>query len=120
MNCDAIQVISRPETTLAAVGAALELLQPSGLVSVLAYTGHPGVWGMLPPGSCCYAAGTVVTAQHIVALDCPTWPKSALLFIVWESDAAVHWVLQMFTAHALCMSNCGCTAPESESSTGKA
>lgn len=68
MKCDAIQVISRPETTLAAVGAALELLQPSGLVSVLAYTGHPGAWGMLPPGSCCYAAGTAVTAQHVVHL----------------------------------------------------
>ena len=68
MKCDAIQVISRPETTLAAVGAALELLQPSGLVSVLAYTGHPGVWGMLPLGSCCYAAGIVITVQHIVHL----------------------------------------------------
>ena len=36
------QVISRPSTTRAAIEAALDLLQPSGLVSVLCYTGHPG------------------------------------------------------------------------------
>ncbi|CAL5222665.1 g5062 [Coccomyxa viridis] len=36
------EVISRPSTTREAVEAALDLLQPSGLVSVLCYTGHPG------------------------------------------------------------------------------
>ncbi|MGE4470393.1 MAG: class I SAM-dependent methyltransferase [Desulfovibrio sp.] len=35
-------VITRPETTCAAIQAALDLLAPGGLVSLVLYTGHPG------------------------------------------------------------------------------
>jgi predicted methyltransferase len=34
--------ITRPETTLQALNAALQLLRPGGLISVVAYPGHPG------------------------------------------------------------------------------
>lgn len=36
------ELITKPGTTIAAIQAALDIVQPSGLVSVLAYTGHPG------------------------------------------------------------------------------
>lgn len=36
------KVITRPETTLKAVQAALNLLAPGGVVSIIVYTGHPG------------------------------------------------------------------------------
>ena len=35
-------IITRPGTSVAAVQAALDIVRPDGLVSVLAYTGHPG------------------------------------------------------------------------------
>jgi SAM-dependent methyltransferase len=35
-------VATRPETTLAALGAALRVLGPGGVVSVVCYTGHAG------------------------------------------------------------------------------
>ncbi len=35
-------VITRPETTLAALGAAVEMLEPGGIVTVVLYTGHEG------------------------------------------------------------------------------
>lgn len=35
-------VISRPATTVAAVEAAMRILVPRGIISVLAYVGHPG------------------------------------------------------------------------------
>jgi predicted methyltransferase len=34
--------ITRPETTIAALEAALEMLAPGGLITIVAYTGHPG------------------------------------------------------------------------------
>ncbi len=36
------QIITRPQTTLAALEAARTLLAPGGGISVLCYTGHPG------------------------------------------------------------------------------
>lgn len=36
------RLTTRPETTLAGLVAALELLSPRGCLSVVAYTGHPG------------------------------------------------------------------------------
>ena len=36
------EIITRPGTSVAAVQAALDIVRPDGLVSVLAYTGHPG------------------------------------------------------------------------------
>jgi len=36
------QVITHSKTTLTALGAALGLLQPDGIVSLIAYIGHPG------------------------------------------------------------------------------
>lgn len=36
------QIVTGPETTLAAVRAALNMLSPRGRVSVVVYTGHPG------------------------------------------------------------------------------
>jgi len=35
-------IITRPETTRAALESALELLEKGGIISVVAYTGHPG------------------------------------------------------------------------------
>jgi predicted methyltransferase len=35
-------VVTRPETTLAALDASRELLDPGGVISVVCYTGHPG------------------------------------------------------------------------------
>lgn len=34
--------ITRPETTLPALNAAVQLLRPGGLITVVAYPGHPG------------------------------------------------------------------------------
>jgi len=36
------ELITLPENTLKALGAALELLVPGGLVTLVVYTGHPG------------------------------------------------------------------------------
>lgn len=36
------EVITRPETTVPAVQAGLDLLEPGGRMSVVVYTGHPG------------------------------------------------------------------------------
>lgn len=35
-------LITKPDTTVLALEAALEVLQPGGLLTVMAYTGHPG------------------------------------------------------------------------------
>ncbi len=35
-------LVTRTETTLAAIKAAFELLEPAGLLTVIAYPGHPG------------------------------------------------------------------------------
>lgn len=35
-------VITRPTSTLAAVQAAMDVVLPRGIISVLAYVGHPG------------------------------------------------------------------------------
>ena len=35
-------IITQPRTSVAAVRAALDIVRPGGLASVLAYTGHPG------------------------------------------------------------------------------
>ncbi len=35
-------VVTRPETTLAGIRAALKILKPGGRLSVVVYTGHPG------------------------------------------------------------------------------
>jgi len=35
-------VVTRPESTLAALGQTLELLQPVGIIAVTIYPGHPG------------------------------------------------------------------------------
>ncbi len=36
------EVITRPETTLAAMKSSVDLLQPGGLLTAVIYTGHPG------------------------------------------------------------------------------
>ncbi|MHB1125341.1 MAG: tRNA (mnm(5)s(2)U34)-methyltransferase [Bacillota bacterium] len=36
------RLVTRPETTIAALRAALELLHPGGVVTVVIYQGHPG------------------------------------------------------------------------------
>ncbi|BDA41453.1 Putative rRNA methylase YtqB [Coccomyxa sp. Obi] len=36
------EVISRPDTTVAAIKAAMSILEPRGVISILAYVGHPG------------------------------------------------------------------------------
>lgn len=35
-------IISQPATSVAAVKAAMNILEPGGIISVLAYVGHPG------------------------------------------------------------------------------
>ena len=35
-------LVTQPDTTLAALQAALRILEPQGLISVLCYVGHPG------------------------------------------------------------------------------
>lgn len=36
------QVVTRPDTTITALDAALDLLRPRGIISMVVYTGHPG------------------------------------------------------------------------------
>lgn len=36
-------IVTQPDTTVAALQAALRILEPRGLISVLCYVGHPGV-----------------------------------------------------------------------------
>lgn len=36
------EIITRPETTCRAISAGLHLLRPGGVLTVIAYTGHPG------------------------------------------------------------------------------
>jgi hypothetical protein len=35
-------IVSQPTTTVAALKAAMAILEPRGIISVLAYVGHPG------------------------------------------------------------------------------
>ncbi|GBF94396.1 rRNA methylase [Raphidocelis subcapitata] len=81
-------LVTRAETTVAALEAALEVLQPGGLLTIMAYTGHPGgqeeydaVKALLTELSPSFW----VTAETRL-VNRPTAP---ILLVVWRRSGAV-------------------------------
>jgi hypothetical protein len=72
-------LVTRPQTTLAALDAAAVLLRPGGLLSVLVYVGHPG-------GTAEHAAVRVwieeTSAEFTVHTERRGTPDSPVLYVL--------------------------------------
>ncbi|WP_029459955.1 class I SAM-dependent methyltransferase [Solidesulfovibrio alcoholivorans] len=76
-------VVTRPETTLAALAAAQAVLAPDGLVAVVCYTGHAG--GL---------EEAAAVATWCAGLDFAAWRAARYELANKPGDAIIAWLLE--------------------------
>ncbi|KAI7843363.1 hypothetical protein COHA_003059 [Chlorella ohadii] len=77
------ETITQRSSTLAAVEAACQVLQPGGLCSILCYTGHPG--GVEEYEAVKAAAGALPTSAWVTSeVRLLNRPSAPVLLLVWK------------------------------------